>query len=492
MSTPTVTKRQILAGFGWQAASTYMNRIVGLATTLILAKLLTPEQFGIVAIASMIIEVLQLLKDMGLSEALIYQHREDAVLVDTAHTILVGFNTLLFVIAAVLSPFVAQYYHSPIIMPVIIVLSSNLIWDSLRSVPRTLIRRNIDFGKLVIPEVVPVAISCVISIVMAFTGFGVWSLVAKTVVHSLLGFLLLRHILPYRPSFRYDKAAARELFHYGKFIVGTTMLLVVLYNIDRFYVSSVLGLAAVGIFDLAMRISDLPVKQFSHMMGTVMFPVFSKIERSGEGLGRAFLKTFKYVALVCVPVAIGISVFGPTLISLMYGPRWAGLEAPLAWLALYAMFRSLSAIISDAFKATGHPMIVMQVGLLKLGAIGGLGIPVLYRYGVVGMCILIVVTYAAALTWELWRIGRVVSTPMAPVVGRLLALMGFTFALMSGAFRLLEKLGWTSTVWQLLTGAAATGLVYAGTLALVDREALRDLQSLRRPRAMTAKVAGPV
>ena len=341
MSTPTVTKRQILAGFGWQAASTYMNRIVGLATTLILAKLLTPEQFGIVAIASMIIEVLQLLKDMGLSEALIYQHREDAVLVDTAHTILVGFNTLLFVIAAVLSPFVAQYYNSPIIMPVIIVLSSNLIWDSLRSVPRTLIRRNIDFGKLVIPEVVPVAISCVISIVMAFTGFGVWSLVAKTVVHSLLGFILLRHILPYRPSFRYDKAAARELFHYGKFIVGTTLLLVVLYNIDRFYVSSVLGLAAVGIFDLATRISDLPVKQFSHMMGTVMFPVFSKIERAGEGLRQAFLKTFKYVALVCVPVAIGISVFGPTLISLLYGPRWAGLEAPLAWLALYAMFRSL-------------------------------------------------------------------------------------------------------------------------------------------------------
>jgi len=486
MSSPTVTKRQVLAGFGWQALSSYMNRIVGLLTTLILAKLLAPEEFGVVAIASMIIEVLQLLKDMGLSEALIYQKRDDAVLVDTAHTILVGFNTVLFLIAAIVSPFAASYYESPIVMPVILVLSSNLIWDSLRSVPRTLIRRNIDFGKLVIPEVVPVAVSCVISVVMALTGFGVWSLVAKTVVHSMLGYVLLRHILPYQPSFRFDKAAARELFQYGKFIVGTTMLLVLLYNIDRFFVSSVLGLAAVGIFDLAMRISDLPVKQFSHMMGTVMFPVFSKIERSGEGLGRAFAKTFKYVALVCVPVAIGISVYGPPLISLVYGTRWAGLVAPLKWLALYAMFRSLSAIISDALKATGHPMIVMHVGMFKLAAIGGLGVPVLYRYGLVGICVLIVVTYAAALCWELWKVSRIVAMPLVPTVSRLVVLMAFAFGLMSGSYLLLERMGGTTTIWQLVAGGLATGAVYAGAVALVDREAVRDLRSLRRPRVATS------
>lgn len=486
MAPPTVTKRQVLSGFGWQAFNTYTNRLVGLLTTLILAKLLTPEQFGVVTIASMIIEVLQLLKDMGLSEALIYQKRDDQVLVDTAHTILVGFNTILFLIATIVAPFAAHYYNSPLVLPVVIALSSNLIWDSLRSVPRTLIRRNIDFNKLVIPEVVPVAVSCIVSVVMALTGFGVWSLVAKTVIHSMLGFILLRQILPYRPRFRYDREAAHELFKYGKFIVGTTMLLVLLYNIDRFLVSSVLGVAAVGIFDLAMRISDLPVKQFSHMMGTVMFPVFSKIERSGEGLGRAFLKSFKYVALVSIPVAVGISVFGPPLILRVYGQRWAGLVEPLQWLALYAMFRSLSSIISDALKATGHPMVVMHVSFFKLAMIGGLGIPVLHRWGVVGICILIVATYSLALLYELRQITRIVKMSLPAVAARLAALMTFTVVLMNGAFQLLQRAGFTQAIWQLVVGGIGTGLIYGAVMMVVDREALNDLRSLRRARPAPA------
>jgi lipopolysaccharide exporter len=486
MAPPSVTKRQVLSGFGWQAFNSYANRLVGLLTTLVLAKLLTPEQFGVVTIASMIIEVLQLLKDMGLSEALIYQKRDDAALVDTAHTILVGFNTILFVLAAAVAPFAARYYEAPIVLPVILVLSSNLIWDSLRSVPRTLIRRNIDFGKLVIPEVVPVAVSCVVSIAMALTGFGVWSLVAKTVIHSLLGFILVRQIVPYRPKFRFDRQAARELFGYGKFIVGSTVVLVALYNVDRFLVSSVMGIAAVGIFDLAMRISDLPVKQFSHMVGTVMFPVFAKFERSGEGAGRAFLKAFRYVALVCTPLAVGISVFGPPLILKIYGTRWEGLAEPLRWLAMYAMFRSLSSIISDAFKATGHPLLLMQSSMIKLAAIGGLGVPVLYRWGMTGLCMLIVGTYALTLVYELFRVTRIVHTPLLPVLGRLYAQMAFTLALMHGAFHLLERAGLTGTSWALMGGAVVTGAIYAAVVMAVDQEALRDLKGLRGPRAAAA------
>lgn len=482
MNTPVVTKRQVLAGFGWQAFSQYMNRAVGLLTTLILAKLLTPEEFGIVAIASMIIELLQLLRDMGLSEALIYQKREDPVLVDTAHVILVGFNSVLFLLAGLISPFAAAYYEKPIVMPVVLVLSSNLVWDSLRSVPRTLIRRNIEFRKLVVPEVVPVAVSCVVSIVMALTGFGVWSLVAKTVLHSILGYLLLRRVLPYHPSFRFDREAALELFKYGRFIVGMTIVLVVLYNIDRFYVSTVLGLAAVGIFDLAMRISDLPVKQFSHMMGTVMFPVFSKLDRSGLGLRKAFDKTFKYVALVCVPLAIGISVFGPTLISLVYGPRWEGLTEPLQWLALYAMFRSLSSTIADALKATGHPRLPMYGSIFKLACIGGLGIPVLQRFGLVGMCLLIVGTYAVTIVWELWCVARVVGTSMLASAARVTGLATLAAIVMGGGYRVLERLDGVSSVWPLLGGAAVTAVIFFGIVLLVDREIVHDIRTVWKPR----------
>ena len=158
----------------------------------------------------------------------------------------------------------------------------------------------------------------------------------------------------------------------------------------------------------------------------------------------------------------------------------------LRWLALYAMFRSLSATISDAFKASGHPMILMNVGLYRLALIGGLGIPVLQRYGLIGMCILIVVAYGTALVWELWRVSRLASMPLWPTVGWLAALMTFTLVIMNGGYLLLEWLGGATTIWGVVAGGAVTSAVYVGAVALSDREAVRDLQSLRRPRAVTS------
>jgi O-antigen/teichoic acid export membrane protein len=124
-----ITKRTVLAGLGWSAVMAYANRALGLVTTLILAKVLSPQDFGLVAIASMLIETLRVFKDAGLSEALIYHKNTEPHTIDTAHSMLVGFHVALFLLAVVLAPFAAQFYNNPTVMPVVIVMASNLVWD---------------------------------------------------------------------------------------------------------------------------------------------------------------------------------------------------------------------------------------------------------------------------------------------------------------------------------------------------------------------------
>ena len=211
-------RRTIVSGLGWSAFIVYSNRAFSLLTLLVLAKVLEPRDFGIVGIASMIIEVLRIAKDMGLSEALIYQKEESPEAIDTAHTIMIGFGTLLFLIAVVIAPFAARYYSNPTIAPVVIIMASNLIWDAMRAVPRAIYRRRIDFRRLVIPEVVPVLLAAVVSISMALSGFGVWSLVVRTVLTSVLGAVLLKTPGLYRPRLRFHRAHARELFGYGRYV----------------------------------------------------------------------------------------------------------------------------------------------------------------------------------------------------------------------------------------------------------------------------------
>src|SRR5688500_5963663 len=122
----TIDRRKVLSGFGWVALMSYSGQILGLVTTLVLAKLLTPDEFGIAVIASILIEVLRIMRDMGLSEALIYQKNDSERYYDTAHTVLVGMNVVMFAVVALLSPVIAYYYDKPILMPVVIVMSTNL------------------------------------------------------------------------------------------------------------------------------------------------------------------------------------------------------------------------------------------------------------------------------------------------------------------------------------------------------------------------------
>jgi O-antigen/teichoic acid export membrane protein len=476
----SITNKKIASSFGWTAIIIYTNRVLGILTTLILAKMIAPEEFGIVAVASMMITVLGLLKDLGFSEAIIYQKRDDQAAIDSAYTLLIGGNVVLFLAAAALAPVVARFYDAPILLPVIVALASNLVWDAARAVPRALTRKNLEFRRLIVPEVVPVTISSALSIWMALSGYGVWSLVAKTVVHSVLGMILLRNLPDRRPRFRFDPTAARELMQYGRFIVGTTVVLVALYNIDRFYVSRIAGIAALGQFELAMRLVELPVKELSFVIGSVMFPVFARLDRGDGSQGRAIFKTLKYTAFVSVPTAVAIAVYGPALVMSIYGDRWAGMIAPMQVLAGYGMLRSLSSIIHDGFKASGRPDLMLRSVACKLIAIGSLGIPVLQNFGLVGICVLIVVTYFVAILWEIAALAKLVGADLAHSFWWLAPPVILPVVVIPGTYALAGLVLGTVAIWQLTVLVPLTGIVYLTSVWCFDRQTVRDVQLLAR------------
>jgi PST family polysaccharide transporter len=474
----SVGGRKVAAGFGWVALMSYSNNVLSLLATLLLARLLGPHEFGIIGVASMTIEIVRMAKDMGLSEAIVYQKRDDHIALDTANTILVGFNVGLFVIACIAAPFVASFYKQPIVTPVLIVMATSLLWDALRAVPRALMRKNVDFRRLVIPEVVPIVVSTTTSVMMAFTGFGVWSLVVKTVLHSMLGAWLLRNTSTYTPRFRFDRTVARELFSYGQVIATTTVLLVILYNLDRFFVSKLAGLAALGAYDLALRIAEMPVKNFSFLVGSVMFPVFSKLDSTRPALRQTFLKTLRYTGFVSMPAAIGLALYGPALVNTFYGPRWQAMVDPLRVLCLYALLRSLSSIVLDAVKATGHPQIMRRVVITKLAIVGTLGIPALEMFGVIGICWLIVATYVVSFTLELWALCRLLELKLTPTLGALALPSGLSVTIVPAIYWILTRLSHAPDILALVAGIVVTVLAYAGAVSVCDKHAVADVRSL--------------
>jgi len=474
----TVKRTKIVAGFGWIALITYSNKVIGFVTTLILAKLLAPEDFGLVAIASMLIQVLYIFKDMGLSQALIYRKGEMEKAGSTAFWLVIGFNLIIFFFAVLISPFAASFYENSLVMPVIILLSSNLIWNSIRAVPTSLISKDIDFNKLVIPNVVPVVLGSIVGIIMAFEGYGVWSLVVRSLIVSSSGMLLIWKFTLFRPSFTFDMKTAIELLSYGKYIVGSSVFVVVLFNIDKLYVSKIEGIAVLGFYVLAMRIANLPVSEFSHLVGAVMFPVLSKMNEDMNALQGAFLKTLRYSSMISIPMAIGISTYGPALIQNIYGDKWLPMALPLQMISLYAMFRSLSTIIHDTFKAIGQPNLIQRFMIIRLVCVGILGIPALKLFGLTGICLLIVGTYLLAFVFEAIKICELLSLSLLVFLQTLAFPLLLSALLIPGIYWILSGIFESIYLGQIILGIGLTIFCYFLSICFFQKAVTSEVRSL--------------
>lgn len=477
-----VTTGKVLAGFGWVALARYFNRLLGFLTTLVLAKLLVPEDFGVVAVALIAIEVLQIFKDMGVSHALIYQKERLKEASDAAFVLIVGLNLVLFGVAVALAPLAASFFDNDAIVSILIVMSSNLVWNAVRSVPDALIRKEVEFRKLLIPETVPVVIASIASVWMAYEGFGAWSLVCRSLIVNVLAMLLIWRFTTYRPSLKIDLSMARELIGYGKFILGASIITVCMYNLDKLYISKFGSLELLGVYTLAYTIANIPVTELGHIICRVMFPVFSKLNDQVDLLRESLVRTIKFTTMLTIPAAFGIATYGPLLVRSVYDSKWWGMIVPLQILAFAALARSVSAIIFEFFKATGVPKLMQQFLFFRLVSIGFLGIPVFLYSGLNGLSLLIAATYTVALFWETLMVSKRIELPVRQVVRVFMLPLVYSAVFIPGLYWLVVLGIDVYAIVEIAIGVVLTMVSYAGCVYLFDRTTMTEIARQLAPR----------
>ncbi len=468
--------KQVMSSFGWVALANYSNRFFKFFTTLILAKLLAPEHFGMVAVAGMVIELLYLMKDLGVSQALIYHQEDSELAVNTGLLLVTGINLALFALAATASPWIARFYDDPDLMPVVLVLSSNLFWIGLRAAPEAKLRKNMEFRRLVVPSVVPVVIASVVSIVMAFKGFDVWSLVVRSVLMSVLDALLILVYARHRPSLKFSRSIARSLLSYGKFIVGTSVFLVAFYNLDKLFISRFGGVIALGYYSLAMRIAALPVSELSHVICRVMFPVLSKLKDQPEEMRKTFLNIVKYSSLISIPMSFGIATFVPPVIRIVYGDKWVPMIIPLQFLAFYALFRSLSSVIHETFKAQGVPYLMQRYVIVRLILLAVAVLPVMYFYGLNAMCLAMAVMNLVVTTMEVVTVSRKVGVSPGSVLATFVRPAAIAGVLIAGVYALVDRFDLQDSLAMIVVAIIFICVAYAGIVLPTDRVLRSDLR----------------
>jgi PST family polysaccharide transporter len=363
--------RRAVRGFLWAAASYAGGRLLVFAATLVLARLLVPEEFGLVAFALAVIHYLEYLTDLGLGAALVYRSdAEDPRVSSTAFWIGIGGGLVLFALSWVIAPVLGELGPGEDVVPLFRVLALYFLFTALGKAHEYRLRRTLDFRRLFWPQFLAGLTKGVVSIVLAWKGAGAWSLIIGQLVGALCQSAVLWKVHPWRPSLAISRRHLRPMLRFGLGIVAVGLLGQGANNFDYLVVGAKLGAVALGLYYLAFRLPELVILSGFQVANDVLFPFYARLHEGDvqgiDELRRGYLETVRLGSMVAFPAALGMAALAVPLVLTLYGEQWHAAAEPLALISIWAGLASLASLPGAVFKALGRSWLLTATGVMQI------------------------------------------------------------------------------------------------------------------------------
>jgi lipopolysaccharide exporter len=361
---------RVIRGSAWLALSYGGSQLVTLVVTAVLAHRLDPASFGLAALAGTVLMIVSILQESGLGVALI-QRRTD---VEEAAASVLVFSTVLSValygVAFLLAPLVASLLHTPRLVAVIRVLALVLVVRAPAAATGAVIERDLLYRLRAKGELGGVALQAAVSIALAFAGAGVWSLVFGQLAGQLAQSAIFWGVTPIRPSPRRASwRILRELARFGRYVTAANLVAVVDGNADTVTVGRLFSPGAVGAYNLAWRLANIPATGLGYIVGRVMLPAYSSLGDDVTAFRAAFVANVRRVALVSLPLALAILVAAKPIVLGLFGDQWHAAVVPLQVLAVFGLVRSFASTTGAVFQAAGRPELVLWISVWHLAVL---------------------------------------------------------------------------------------------------------------------------
>ena len=422
-------RERVVSGLGWSAASQFAREALRLVIGILLARLLTPDEFGLVGMIYIFTGFAALFGDLGLGAALVQRADLDRDHLDAVFWVNVGAGvalTLLFLLAA---PLVAAFYDEPVLEPLTMVIALQFTIGSLNVVQGARLTRAMAFRRLAVIETGAAAGAGGIGIAMALTGFGVWSLVAQSLAGAALTAGWMWAASPWRPraSLRWDRL--RELLGYSSNLLGFNVFNYWIRNTDDLLIGRVLGSAALGVYTRGYALMLMPLTRVSQVVGRVMFPALSSIQGDTDRVRDIYLRTIRVVALLTFPMMVGLLVVAEEFVLVLLGDQWAELIPLLRVFAVLGLVQSIKTTVGWIYQSQGRTDLMFRWGIVA-GVIYLASYFIGIRWGMMGVAVAYTLANVVLLTWPTFAIpGRLIglsfpaiAIALAPVLGCALAM----------------------------------------------------------------------
>jgi O-antigen/teichoic acid export membrane protein len=377
-------RKSTAIGILWTGISQFSTQVFRFIVIIILARLLSPEEFGIVGLAAIFIGFISTVNELGLSAAIIQRKDVDETHLSTSFWASVGTGITLFVLTVLVSPFVADFFQEDLVQPILIITAMGLIIGSFSVVHRALLEKSIKFKKITIAEVCAAFVSGIVSILLAIGGYGVWSIVFGGLAGNFISVIILWKISAWRPSLKFSFAHFKELFGFGGHVMGSRLLNYIDSNMDYLVVGKLLGTAALGYYTLAYHLITFPLHKISTIVTRVTFPAFSTIQDDNDTLRKGYLKVVRYISLITFPMLAGMFVVAPEFVVVVFGTKWAPMILPLQILCLAGALKSVGTTVSSILLSKGRADIQFKWNIFT-AIVLPIAVIIGANYGIVGV-----------------------------------------------------------------------------------------------------------
>jgi len=465
-------KQQTKKGLYWSFFNQFSNVGLNFCVGIVMARLLSPSDYGITALPAVFMSVAWILQNGGLGDALVRKPDLKEEDLSTAFYYSLAMGLTLYLTLFFAAPSIADFYETPVLIPLLRVTALTFLWGPLNTAQNVLLKRKLDFKTPTKIALTTRIASAIIGIVLAYMGYGLWALVVSGVLSSLLTMVLSWFAVKWMPKAKWDKASFKYLWNYGNKIMASGMLDTLYQNITPIFVAKYYSPADLGVYNRAQGYAALPSQQVTGVIQGVTFPVLSKMQDDNEALARNYRRMLKVTAFIVFPLMLMLSGLARPLVITLITAKWEACILLLQIMCFSMMWYPIHSINLNLLMVKGRSDLFLRLEVIK--KIIALSILVFtLPQGLVVFCLGNIASSLISLVINTYYTGKLIHIGFFKQMKDLLPIFALSL-LMFGAVHL--SIHFVDNLYlQILVGGMVGGIVYLGGAFLFRFKEIEDV-----------------
>ncbi|MBF1633363.1 MAG: lipopolysaccharide biosynthesis protein [Prevotella sp.] len=474
MSTESL-KQKTTKGIFWSTIERFSNQGMSFLFSVILARMLDPSDFGIIAMITIFFAVAQSFVDSGFSNALVRKTDRREEDLSTCFYFNIGVGIMAYIVLFLIAPLVASFYNQPILSPIIRITGLGVVLNSLCVVQQALFTIKIDFKSQAKVTLSATIISGIVGVILAYQGYGVWALVWQGVVMTSARMALLWLMSKWRPTTGFSKSSFNYLFGYGSKLLASGLLDTIYNNIYPIVIGKFYTPAQLGNYSRALSFAQLPSSNITSILQRVTFPVLSTIQDDIPRLQANYRRLLKLSAFIIFPLMMGLAAVAFPMIRLILTPKWEGCSLYLQIICFALMWYPIHAINLNLLQVKGRSDLFLRLEIIKK-IVGVCIMCITIPLGITAMCIGMVASSLISLFINTYYTGKLIDIGYLKQMRDLTPI--FINSLIMGGIVYFSIQISDNDILQLSLSIIVGVLSYIGGASMITRSELKEFLNL--------------